>query len=102
MEDSPWDNILRLCDEAERLIDDGAPVADQARAARIAFLCAQMTGRSSYINEKAGNLTSRAKQYFTARAHANYVHGTDGLLQDMKSLLGRIREDAQVNRRGGR
>lgn len=71
-------------------------MADPPRLARLRFLCARMTGRDTYITEKANKIADRAGYYLSARRHAKMPGGADGLMHDMRyAWLSAIRDQAK-------
>jgi hypothetical protein len=96
------EEILKAADELEAFITGQPPTANPGALARVRMLCIRMKGHDNYINEKAGNIESRAAQYFSARKHANYQGGPFALRDEITGrLLNSVRQQVEVLRARG-
>jgi len=68
------------------------PEPNPKALSRIRFLAAQMSGRDSYISEKASRLAELAGVFYSERRHARHQGGASGLLTEIAyDLPNRIR-----------
>lgn len=93
------DEIVKAADSLESFIQRQAPMPNPAALNTVRMLCIRMKGRDSYITSKAGEIESRAAQYFSARKHASYPGGPFALREEITGrLLNSIRQQVTVLR----
>ncbi|RJX81272.1 hypothetical protein [Pseudomonas sp. LS-2] len=90
-------HVLVSLDEIEAILSKhDRPEPNPTVLSRIRFLAAQMSGRDSYISEKASRLAELAGVFYSEQRHARHQGGASGLLTEIAyDLPNRIR--GQIN-----
>ena len=91
-----WQDTLRLCEELEQVIKKHGPMQNEHALRECQNLCFQLQSADGYIIQKLSGLAQKLPIYFSARRHANYNQGLQGLKVAIASDISSIRQQAMA------
>lgn len=86
-----YEEALSNLEAMSDLLNGLTPVENPAVLAEAKRLCRNITIYDSYVFEKLSKLERYLEQYFSARKWRNHPRGAEGVMRDIRAVIGNMR-----------